>query len=202
MFLSPAVTPWFSTLPGVGSNNPGIRLYRYSRQNHSVVDYTQYFLNLTAATAASSDNWTIEYRATDAYGILSVDAASLSNVIQKFADESQSPDLFMRYYRYNSVSYNVSNCTGQCKRQQICAASEILFDNYRRCVDSSHSAWQSTTMKPHHRHHAMRVVTYILLASLILLIMVLFLLLAIFCCRRRHAVVYFSRSHYSLIPDA
>lgn len=34
MFLSPGVTPWKTTLPGVvdGANNPGIRVFEYDTQ--------------------------------------------------------------------------------------------------------------------------------------------------------------------------
>lgn len=34
MFLSPGVTPWKTTLPGVvdGANNPGIRIFEYNPQ--------------------------------------------------------------------------------------------------------------------------------------------------------------------------
>ena len=49
MFLSPAVTPWKSTLPGVGYNNPSIRLYAYNRSSLDILDYSQYYLNLTKA---------------------------------------------------------------------------------------------------------------------------------------------------------
>jgi hypothetical protein len=33
MFLTPGVTPWKTTLPGVvdGANNPGIRIFEYDR---------------------------------------------------------------------------------------------------------------------------------------------------------------------------
>lgn len=205
MFLAPAMTPWFSTMPGVGSNNPGIRLYKYSRQTRHIVDYTQYYLNLSAADAARLDNWTVEYRATDAYGISAVDAASLSGVVRRFAESS---DLFARYYLYNSVSWDLSNCTGQCKKEQICAASEVDLDKYSQCVYSAdwHRRRQyfdmpTTTKSHHHHHHGRRVFTYFLLGSLIFVIAVLFVVLALCCCQRRHAIVYFSRSHYSLIQD-
>lgn len=34
MFLSPGLTPWKTTLPGVvdGANNPGIRVFEYDTQ--------------------------------------------------------------------------------------------------------------------------------------------------------------------------
>jgi len=205
MFLAPAITPWFSTVPGVGSNNPGIRLYNYSRQTLHIVDYTQYFLNLSSADATGHANWMVEYHATRAYGIQTIDAASLSNVVQRFANNSE---LFGRYYLYNSVSRDLSNCTGLCKKEQICAASEVDLDKYSLCLEAMHCCCHhqndssSTTPKSRHHRRRMKAFTYFLLGSLILIIAVLFLVLAICCCQRRHAVVFFSRSHYSLIQDA
>jgi len=200
--MAPSVTPWFSTLPGFGSNNPAVRLYKYSRQTRRIVDYMQYFLNLTAANAAGHDSWTVEYRATEAYGISAVDAASLGQVLQWFVEDPS--DLFDRYYRYNSVSCNLSACTGQCKKEQVCAAAEVEFDKYSQCLQSQYPATTSTTSsKPHHhRRQRMQAFTYFLLGGLVFVIVVLFLLLAVFCCQRRHAIVYFSRSHYSLIQDS
>jgi len=193
-------------LPGVGSNNPGVRLYSYSRQTGRVLDYTQYFLNLTAANAAARDNWTVEYRATDAYGVPTVDAASMDTVVRRFSD-ARSSALLSRYFRYNSVSRDLSNCSGQCKQQQVCAASEVDLVRYWRCLESTgwsdHTtrSWSSSTTPKSHRHR-LRSYTYLLLGTLILVIAVMFVVLAVCCCQRRHAVVYFSRSHYALIQDA
>ena len=49
MLLAPAVTPWKSTLPGVGANNPAIRLFKYDRSTGIAQSYVQHYLNLTAA---------------------------------------------------------------------------------------------------------------------------------------------------------
>jgi len=54
MFLSPAVTPWKSSLAGVGYNNPSVRLYKYDRDTAQVLDYYQYYLNLTRANQGNS----------------------------------------------------------------------------------------------------------------------------------------------------
>ena len=55
MFLSPAVTPWKSTLPGVGYNNPSLRLYKYDKTTSQVLDYYQYYLNLTEANSKQGE---------------------------------------------------------------------------------------------------------------------------------------------------
>lgn len=44
MFLSPAVTPWKTTLPGVvnGANNPAIRVFEYDKKTLLVEVWQQY----------------------------------------------------------------------------------------------------------------------------------------------------------------
>jgi hypothetical protein len=46
--LVPGVTPWNSTLaPETGANNPGLRLFQYDEDTGRIVDYHQFYLNLT-----------------------------------------------------------------------------------------------------------------------------------------------------------
>ncbi len=46
--LVPGVTPWNSTLaPETGANNPGLRLFQYDLDTGRIVDYHQFYLNLT-----------------------------------------------------------------------------------------------------------------------------------------------------------
>jgi sphingomyelin phosphodiesterase acid-like 3 len=209
MFMAPSVTPWYSTLPGVGSNNPGIRLYNYSKSSYQITDYSQYFVNLTAANIARRTDWALEYRASEAFGISHVDAASLADVISQFSSSSQSA-LFDKYYTYNSVGLDTSKCTGDCRRQQICAAAEIDLERYASCL-SQQSDWQprhhrlTTTVGPddprHQRHRRDEPLTYFLLGALITIIVVLFVILASCCCQRRHAIVFFGRSKYVQIRE-
>ncbi|GAB1607193.1 hypothetical protein Ahia01_001002500, partial [Argonauta hians] len=64
LLMAPAVTPMTSTLPGVGANNPGIRLYHYNRTDHRLLNYHQYYLDLAATTTHRAD-WQLEYRAVE-----------------------------------------------------------------------------------------------------------------------------------------
>lgn len=152
MFMAPAVTPWFSTLPGTGSNNPGIRLYKYSMDagtRPSLDDYTQYYINLTAANSASHADWVSEYKARQEYKISDLGPSSIDHVIQQFKTEPAG-ESFDRYFRYNSVSQDLSKCTDDCKIRQICAAWRVDYDEYQKCIVA---VPDDDRTSPDHRHH-------------------------------------------------
>lgn len=215
MFLAPAVTPWFSTIPGTGSNNPGIRLFRYARDPDlpRIVDYSQYYVNLTKANADRNANWIKEYQASDAYGVRDLTPSALSQVILNFQSETETV-LFDRYYQYNSVSNDLSKCTGDCKRRQVCATWCIDYNDYAACVSSAmsppvpghHHRFESSTFDPddprHGHHRGIERFTFFILGALVVVIVVLFAIIALCCCHRRHAVIFFRRSKYMIIQDS
>ncbi|ELT98128.1 hypothetical protein CAPTEDRAFT_128553, partial [Capitella teleta] len=144
MFLAPAVTPWKSTVPGIGSNNPAIRLYTYNRTSGSILDYQQYFLNLSAANRQEKDQWHTEYIATKDFGVKTLAASDLSELVDKFAQENSSE--FDRYYQYNSVSNDVqTKCVDTCKHRHICAIKEVDYDLYDLCMSGPY--FSSSSMK-------------------------------------------------------
>lgn len=227
LFMAPAVTPWNSTLPGLGANNPGIRLYHYNRSTGLIKDYTQYYLNLSDANTRKKAHWDVEYRAQRAYSLNGdLSAASLDALVLKFKENGS--ELFQRFYDFNSVSLDRSPCTGECKRRHICSMTNIDIKDYNNCMRSSDASaiqptdastgyenahhWSlspdhyphhwTTTAHDRHHHHEIREFTYYLLGGVLILLVILFFVVAFCCYRRRHAVVLLGRSRYALIQEA
>lgn len=228
LFMAPAVTPWNSTIPGLGANNPAIRLYHYSRSTGLIKDYTQYYLNLSDANARKKANWEVEYRAQRAYNLNGdLSAANLDALVLKFKENGS--ELFQRFYDFNSVSLDQSPCTGECKRRHICSMTNVDIKDYNNCIHSSDApaiqpTYSSTryenenarnyslspdqyphhwpTTRDHRHHHEIREFTYYLLGGVLILLVILFFVVAFCCCRRRHAVVLLGRSRYTLIQEA
>lgn len=218
MFLAPAVTPVKSTIPGLGANNPGLRLYTYNRATGEIVDYTQYYLDLAEANANKSANWKIEYTTKEDYNMENVQAKSLDALIDTFRDNSE---LFDKYYLYNSVSYdNVSKCAGQCRKNHICALSVIDYDDYQKCIvatsktarpkvkvvsdhnNTDDSDWITHNRRHHRKYHHVPRFMFFVIGSLVVVVVILFVILALLCCRRRHVVTYLRQPRYVLIkPD-
>ncbi|XP_066495159.1 acid sphingomyelinase-like phosphodiesterase 3b isoform X2 [Tiliqua scincoides] len=138
MFLAPAVTPWKTSLPGVhnGANNPGIRVFTYDQDTLLVKDMVTYYLNLTHANLWGP-KWEKEYSLTEAFQIPDGSVNSMHLLLEKLArDNSQ----LQRYYRYNSVQYDLAECDSSCQTDHICAIREVDFAKYNQCI----AAWNGT----------------------------------------------------------
>ncbi|KAF6345681.1 sphingomyelin phosphodiesterase acid like 3B [Rhinolophus ferrumequinum] len=133
MFLTPGVTPWKTTLPGVvnGANNPGIRVFEYDRATLNLQNMMTYFMNLSQANARGEARWELEYRVTEAYGVPDAGARSMHAALGRIATDQ---DTLQRYYVYNSVSYDTRACGEVCRAEHVCALREVAFDAYAACL--------------------------------------------------------------------
>ncbi|KAG5858041.1 hypothetical protein ANANG_G00025890 [Anguilla anguilla] len=143
MFLTPGVTPWKTTLPGVtdGANNPGIRVFEYDTSTLLVQDMVTYYLNLTRANAARG-RWEKEYRLSEAFQVPDASPSSMHRVLGRVAADRCH---LQRYYDYNSVSYDLSACDAACRADHVCAIREVDFARYERCLEREGAAALSHT---------------------------------------------------------
>ncbi|XP_029306705.1 acid sphingomyelinase-like phosphodiesterase 3b [Cottoperca gobio] len=138
MFLSPGVTPWKTTLPGVvdGANNPGIRVFEYDTETLLVKDVVTYYLNLTRANAAGG-RWEKEYRLTESFRVPDASPASMHQTLERIANDRC---YLQKYYEFNSVNYDLTECNSDCRIDHVCAAREVDFERYERCVEKEGAA--------------------------------------------------------------
>ncbi|XP_077973998.1 acid sphingomyelinase-like phosphodiesterase 3b isoform X2 [Styela clava] len=157
VLLTPGITPWMTTLPGVddGANNPGIRLIEYDRDSLHLKDYQQYYLDLAKANndsqSEAADMWELEYTATEAFNIPDISTVSWGNLALNMRSGCESiktscPEVFNKYFLYNSVSYNLKKCDETCQKYQLCAMTEVDFDAYKSCQDNWGSSATSANL--------------------------------------------------------
>jgi sphingomyelin phosphodiesterase acid-like 3 len=187
LFLSPAVTPWKSTLPGVGANNPSIRLFQYDRETGVLLKYEQYFLNLTEANIASDPTkWEKEYDTSDVYAIDQLKPVELHTVLKGFSDKKNK--VFRKYLDFNSVKWLVGqNCNDTCFQKHICAISELDIDNYKTCMAGGQTTEHPETSSKHqHSTPEPQVPNYMyyVIGTLAVALFILFLVVAFMCFKR------------------
>lgn len=197
LFLAPAVTPWNSSLAGVGANNPSIRLYTYNTQDGTILNYKQYYLNLASLIQGNGNtNWTLEYDAKTDYSIPDLSPKSMLNLAQSFKADNLA--LFSKYLTYNSVS-QIRNppCDSACKLTQVCSIMELERENFNLC-STSESITTTRPSDPHHRrrHPVDKMYIYIII-GLGALVFILFIIVGIICIKRRRHFVPFRFSRFS-----
>lgn len=131
-FAAPAVTPWNTTLSGIGPNNPGVRLFDYNVNTGNIQNYEQYYLNLSEANSMMNDVWHKEYDFLGAYDLSSLSYSDIDAMTDTFASNDRS--YFDKYYLYNSVSAaGPEECDDVCKRNHYCSIVHVDYDEFRIC---------------------------------------------------------------------
>lgn len=95
-----------------------------------------YYLNLTHANAAGG-RWEKEYRLTESFRVPDASPASMHQVLKRIASEQC---YLQKYYEFNSVSYDLKECDGDCRIDHICAAREVDFERYEHCLEKERAA--------------------------------------------------------------
>ena len=209
--MAPAVTPWKSSIPGIGANNPAIRYYVYNRTTGDILDYYQYYLNLTAANLLGEADWVLEYRAGAAYDLKNITGRSLHALVSSFLVGHSS--MFQKYFGYNSVGYDrTTSCVAACKQMHICSIMFVDYSRYSQCMrkyEQEHvvpyqiqhdggfvnfsvvnmsepsRGHQPHPYPPHPRpavHHKVPGYMHYVIYGLVSLVVVLFLVITLLCC--------------------
>jgi sphingomyelin phosphodiesterase acid-like 3 len=144
--LAPSITPKRTT---DGANNPGLRIYKFDKDTGQVLDYTQYYLDLSHANSntKSDAEWVVEYNFSSYYGISEITPNSLHQLADKLTSASHN-DYFRRYYSANSVRmYNnpQSGCDANCAHTHYCAITRVDYHEFEHCLKTAASALASSS---------------------------------------------------------
>ncbi|CAJ0577011.1 unnamed protein product, partial [Mesorhabditis spiculigera] len=171
-WMCPAVTPWFSTLPGAGSNNPTFRVYDIDDQTGTIIDFTTYALNLAELNKGGNSSVRVEYRMREAYQLKSLASSEMSKLLERFEDDDS---LFLQYIGYNSAGYNATMPVNEYRMAQLCSLRYADYQRYFECmanrdVGTTITTWSApTTTKIAHNadHHLLIVVEALIVYRLV-----------------------------------
>lgn len=99
-------------------------------------DVVTHYLNLTRANTAGG-RWEKEYRLTESFRLPDASPASMHQVLERMATDRC---YLQKYYEFNSVSYDLSECDGDCRADHVCAAREVDLERYERCLEKEGAA--------------------------------------------------------------
>ncbi|XP_066258235.1 acid sphingomyelinase-like phosphodiesterase 3b [Euwallacea similis] len=144
--LAPSITPKRSH---DGPNNPGLRIYKFDKDSGQVFDYTQYYLDLTAANSNGKADWIVEYNFSTYYGINDITPANLHSLADKFTQETSTDNsVFNKYYKANSVRIHnrpSASCDDVCVHTHYCAITRVDYTEHAECLKIDASALSSSS---------------------------------------------------------
>eukprot|EP00118_Oscarella_pearsei_P025852 m.308905 g.308905 ORF g.308905 m.308905 type:complete len:593 (+) comp45030_c0_seq1:34-1812(+) len=113
-YVGPSVTPYTEL-------NPSFRVYTvdgaYSGSSYSVLDYTDYIMNLTEANLSGAPKWQLESAVRSAYGMEWLFPSDWNDFIQRCKANSTLLDV---YYKNHVHSHVLEPCNGTCAASLIC----------------------------------------------------------------------------------
>ncbi|XP_055862676.1 sphingomyelin phosphodiesterase-like isoform X2 [Biomphalaria glabrata] len=113
-FVSPSVTTY-------SFNNPIYRIYtmdgNYTGSSWAVLDYNNFYMNLTEANAKGNPQWIFEYNPKKDYNMTGLYANDWDDLIQRL---QKNDTLFQLFYKHYSSMYQGTPCHGNCKTDILC----------------------------------------------------------------------------------
>ncbi|KAK5977835.1 hypothetical protein GCK32_007451 [Trichostrongylus colubriformis] len=143
--MSPAVTPWFSSLEGAGANNPAFRVYDID-ESGVLNDMLTYYINLDTLNANGSTPFVEEYSFKKAYNINgAINIKAMDSLVEQLKTKDA---VFQTYVNYNSVLWKPEMPQGKFKGGQLCSIEFADYPRYYACMaqyNSTHTSTQATT---------------------------------------------------------
>ena len=103
-----------------------------------------YYMNLTFSNAAE-ERWEKEYRLTESFRVPDASPLSMHSVLERMTND----DCYLqKYYEYNSVSYDLTQCNKECRADHVCAAREVDFSRYEHCLEKEGAVFMSGGLLP------------------------------------------------------
>ena len=121
------ITPSVTTF---SHQNPSFRVYSMDASTYELLDYDQYFLNITKANEFAKQGKTpkfeFNYSAKDLYGLKDLSADSWLALANRFKSNST---LLLQYVDNMYARSKVPSCDADCKKKTICQCENAsLFD--------------------------------------------------------------------------
>ncbi|XGW04734.1 hypothetical protein V3C99_015701, partial [Haemonchus contortus] len=140
--MSPAVTPWFSTLEGAGANNPAFRVYD-TDENGIINDIVTYYINLDTLNAKGNQApFVEEYSFKKAYNISgSINVKAMNDLVEQL---KTNDEVFRTYINYNSVLWKPDMPQGRFRGAQLCSIEFADYPRYDACMAQYNSAYSYT----------------------------------------------------------
>ncbi len=131
-WIQPSVSTFFK--------NPAFRVYKYSRDTSELLDYDQYFFNLTEANRNGFIDWKLEYRFSKAYGQHDgLNAKAMTNLYESIKTNPAAYDSFVGRMRVG-LPINTTFCEPHCKQVFLSVIKCTDMDSFDECASGDSPA--------------------------------------------------------------
>ncbi|CAL1269215.1 unnamed protein product [Larinioides sclopetarius] len=193
--LASSVTPWHSNKNDNVSIpvNPSVRLIHYSRTDARLLEFDQYYLNLTKVNNITkmpeekTNVYELLYSFAKFYGVPDLSTESL---VQVYEILKRNMTVFDSFFTFSTAGERTVDCDSACKLNQICSISCSSSQEYDMCFKSSDYNCSTTPVPPPHTSEYSVIIYVSICFVTVAVILLLFIVI-------RKFWISSSRSEYS-----
>jgi len=123
-YIAPSVTTF-------AEMNPSYRIYFYNRKTFEIIDYEQYYMNLTEANLNKKASFQLNYRATQFFDIPQLSLDGWKKVLNKMHND---PIFWNDYWKQVWNGYvPVGDCLEKCRQNILCEIESATRTALKSC---------------------------------------------------------------------
>jgi len=124
--------------------NPSMRIYYLDETSFELLDYEQYYFNLSAVSGATPPEIVMLYSAAEEYELDDMTPSTWEDLLKRFETE-QDTLLKHRGHSYANAGTPPTNCDENCRRRHVCRQMHAHYDHYEVCAADPPTAPPPTT---------------------------------------------------------
>ncbi len=115
-------------------------MYKYDKTRFRLIDYDQYYFNLTEANQKGFIDWQLEYTFSSAYNQQSgLSGNTMKAVLQAMKSNQTVFDQFLRYLRVG-LPINTTLCKPwTCQKLFLCIIEHADVNKYDKCITENNT---------------------------------------------------------------
>ncbi|KAF5406228.1 Sphingomyelin phosphodiesterase [Paragonimus heterotremus] len=146
ILMGPSVSP--RRIQDIGPTNPRIRQYKYDRKAGVILDFVQYYLNLSQPDPV----WMVEYEAVMEYSLDNASPDRLARLLDEFTLVDNIEGRWKSYWRHELGGLDHHDRAGLhpggtcpkrasvCRCELICSARSLTRSKLSKCLEVCHSS--------------------------------------------------------------
>jgi hypothetical protein len=122
-----------------GYKNPSVRVYELDDVTYELLDYTQYYFDISAIDYNDNNPPKIVelYSANKTYyqyGLVDMSPASWMKLLDRFGSDPVALELHRRYFHAGASKTGDFSCDEKCRLEHQCQMRYASFDRYDACI--------------------------------------------------------------------
>ncbi|XP_065178037.1 sphingomyelin phosphodiesterase-like [Sycon ciliatum] len=142
------IGPSLTTNGGGEGLNPAYRIYTqdgdHEDTTHALLDHETYILNISDPHISTNPTWKLEYKASEAYGIATIQPAMWAQALERMQTDVTLTQKF-NHYKYHSHLHE--SCDDKCRKGILCELRTSRSSDHSQCANMTRTEFTQHVLR-------------------------------------------------------